>query len=299
MKMTRSMLRGALLLALLVPLVACGNVGPSASPAASATMPTGATMQLVIAASELVVGSNRFPVGLVVRGTPSNDQSIGIRLSFRQVQDPAAAPVEADALYRGQGLPVGIYVADVAFPQAGDWTVTALVKQGAEETFLSPMRFSVLEKGATPPVGSQAIPSQNKTLKDVPDIKQLTSDIEPDPELYQLSVAEAIAAKKPFLVAFSTPGYCKTAMCGPNMKVIKDLKGELRDKMNFIHVEVYPYPFNESVPAGKLVDAMAEWHLETEPWTFVVDGSGTIVAKYEGGITFAELEPELKKVAGS
>lgn len=296
--MIRSILRRALL-PLLALLAAC-STGPAGSATTStADMPVGATMQLVIAASELVVGANRFPVGLVVRGTPSNDQSTGIRLNFRPVQDPAVAPVEAEAAYRGQGLPVGIYVANVSFPTPGDWTVTALVKSGGQETFLSPMRFSVLEQGTTPAVGSPAIASQSKTLKDVPDIKQLTSDTEPDPELYQLSVADAIAAKKPFLVAFSTPGYCKTAMCGPNIKVVKQLKGEFHDKMNFIHVEVYPYPFSESVEAGKLVDTMGEWHLETEPWAFVVDASGVIVAKYEGGITLAELEPELKKVTGS
>ncbi|MBC8075859.1 MAG: thioredoxin family protein [Chloroflexales bacterium] len=293
----RPIFRSTGLLALLALLAACGTAGPAAAP--TANMPAGATMQLVIAASELVVGANRFPVGLVVRGTPSNDQQIGIRLTFRPVQDPAAAPIEADALYRGQGLPVGIYVAEPSFPQPGDWTVTALVKRGDEQTFLTPMRFSVLEKGATPAVGSPAIASKSKTLKDVPDITQLTSDIEPDPELYQLSIADALAAKKPFLVAFSTPGYCKTAMCGPNIKVIKQLKGQFRDKINFIHVEVYPYPFSDSVAAGTLVDAMQEWRLETEPWAFVVDGSGTIKAKYEGGITLAELEPELKQVAGS
>jgi hypothetical protein len=297
--MTRFSPRVALLVALAALLAACGGAAGSPSTTATANTPAGATMQLVIAASELVVGANRFPVGLIVRGTPSNDQSIGIHLTFRQVQNPSAPPVEADALYRGQGLPVGIYVADVGFPQPGDWTVTALVKRGEEQTFLSPMRFNVLEKGATPAVGTPAIASKSKTLKDVPDIKQLTSDIEPDPDLYQLSIADAIAAKKPFLVAFSTPGFCKTAMCGPNIKVVKQLKDELRDKMNFIHVEVYPYPFSDSVAAGKLVDAMQEWHLETEPWTFVVDASGTIVAKYEGGITFSELEPELKKVTGA
>ena len=299
MKRSNFTLRGVALMFSLLLLVACGIAGPTASSGATANMPAGATMQLVVAASELVVGDNRFPVGLLVRNTPSNDQNTAIHLTFRQVQDPAAKPVEADAIYRGQGLPVGIYVANATFPQPGDWTVTALVKRGDEQTFLSPMRFTVLATGTTPAVGSPAIASKSKTLKDVPDIKQLTSDIEPDPDLYQLSIADAIAAKKPFLVAFSTPGYCKTAMCGPNIKVIKQLKDKLRDKMNFIHVEVYPYPFSDSVASYTLVDTMQEWHLKTEPWTFVVNGSGTIVAKYEGGITFAELEPELKKVTGS
>jgi hypothetical protein len=42
---------------------------------------------------------------------------------------------------------------------------------------------------------------------------------------------------------------------------------------------------------------MGEWGLRTEPWTFLVDGAGVIQARYEGGITFAELEPALEQLA--
>jgi hypothetical protein len=128
-------------------------------------------------------------------------------------------------------------------------------------------------------------------------VKQISSDGAPDPELYQLSVADAIAAKKPFLVSFSTPGYCKTAVCGPNLQVIKQLKNDLNGQVNFIHVEVYPYPFGESAQLGRRVSAMDEWRLQSEPWTFLVDANGIIQAKYEGGITLAELEPALKQLA--
>jgi hypothetical protein len=42
---------------------------------------------------------------------------------------------------------------------------------------------------------------------------------------------------------------------------------------------------------------MNDWKLATEPWTFLVDGQGIIKQKYEGGITFSELEPALKTLA--
>jgi hypothetical protein len=42
---------------------------------------------------------------------------------------------------------------------------------------------------------------------------------------------------------------------------------------------------------------MTEWNLESEPWTFLVDAQGIIQAKYEGGLTFVELEPALKQLA--
>jgi hypothetical protein len=79
--------------------------------------------------------------------------------------------------------------------------------------------------------------------------------------------------------------------------VLKKLKNELKDKVNFIHVEVYPYPFGDSFQKQLRVPAMMEWNLETEPWTFLIDGDGVIQARYEGGITFAEMEPALKQLA--
>lgn len=109
--------------------------------------------------------------------------------------------------------------------------------------------------------------------------------------------SDALAAKQPFLVAFSTLGYCETAVCSPNIFVIKQLKDKLKDQVNFIHVEVDPYPFGESSQAQKRVPAMSEWKLRTEPWTFLVDGDGVIQAKYEGGLTFAALEPALAQLA--
>lgn len=288
---------------LLVLVAGCGPTTSSSTtaPTASAgSLPAGATMQLVLAASEIAVGPNRFPLGLIVGSTPANDPQVTIHLQFHEVgNDPDKIQSEADAVYRGQGLPLGIYVAEATFPRAGDWTVNAQVIRDGKPTYLTPMRFTVLDQARTPAVGTPAIATKNLTARDMPDLKQLTSDINPDPALYQLTIADAIAAHKPFLVAFATPGYCQSATCGPNISVIKKLKDEFSQQMNFIHVEVYPYPFGDAFEQGKRVPAMDEWHLQTEPWTFLVDSQGIIRAKYEGGITLSELEPELKKLAAN
>ncbi len=42
---------------------------------------------------------------------------------------------------------------------------------------------------------------------------------------------------------------------------------------------------------------MSDWKLRTKPWTFLVDGQGLIQARYEGGITFSELELALTQLA--
>jgi hypothetical protein len=159
------------------------------------------------------------------------------------------------------------------------------------------LRLDVKSTSRIPAVGQPAIPSKNLTVRDNADLTKITSDTKPDPDFYQMTIAEAIAAKKPFVVGFLTPGYCQTAVCGPNMAVLKKLKDEFKGKLNFIHVEVYPYPFGESFQQQRRVEAMIEWGLTTEPWTFLVDAQGVVQYRYEGGITFDEMEPALAQLA--
>ena len=43
----------------------------------------------------------------------------------------------------------------------------------------------------------------------------------PDPAFYQTSVADAIAAHKPFILVFATPKFCTSAQCGPTLDQLK------------------------------------------------------------------------------
>ena len=275
-------------------LAACGTQAPAANPTAA----TGALVP-VVAVSELTKGVNRLAFGVLKDGTPINDPNLTLDLTLFYLDgaEPTTPQGTAQAMYRGDGLPFGVYVGYADLPQAGGWGVEVRMPQEGAEPQISRIRLDVLNQPQAPAIGTAAIPVDNLTVKEQPDLAQLTSDPQPDGDLYQLTVAEALAAKKPFLVAFSTPGYCQTAVCGPNMLVIKKLKDQLQAQMNFIHVEVYPFPFNESFQNQRRVPAMAQWNLRTEPWTFLVDANGVIQARYEGGITFSELEPALAQLA--
>jgi hypothetical protein len=277
-------------LLLIVALSACG---PEAPPPAAESAP----IVPVLAASELTTGINRLPIGLLQGGTPLNDPelSLGVRLFSVNARDTPIA--ETTAIYRGQGLPVGLYIAYARIDQPGAYEAEISIPQATGAPQVSRLRLDVAAQSRAPVVGAQVIPSDTLTAADVPDLGQLTSDPRPDADLYQLSVADAVAAGKPFLVTFSTPGYCQTAVCAPNLEVIKQLKATHADAINFIHVEVYPYPFGESFQARRLVPVMQEWNLRTEPWTYLVDANGIIQARYEGGLTFAELEPALVQLA--
>jgi hypothetical protein len=281
------------LLLLLLTIAGCGQSAPAAAPPAGGT-----PLVPVLAVSELVVGPNRLAIGVLKDGTPLNtaDLKLGLRFFYLDGPDDSKVQSESSAVYRGQGLPFGIYVGYASFDKPGNWNVEISIPTGGAPQVAN-LRLDVLARSQIPSVGQPVIPSKNLTVKDNPDLSQITSDVKPDPDLYQLTIADAVAAGKPFVVAFSTPGYCQTAVCGPNIQVIKRLKEQYKGQVNFIHVEVYPYPFGESFQAQKRVPAMVEWHLQTEPWTFLADAKGVVQYRYEGGITFDEMQPALTQLA--
>jgi len=87
-----------------------GNSAPTPSPAA---------LQAVIVGSELLVGDQRFPVGILDQNTPVNDATVHVR-AFFVVGNNAQLKSESDAPFRGAQLEgKGLYVAHLTFDRAG------------------------------------------------------------------------------------------------------------------------------------------------------------------------------------
>ena len=121
---------------------------------------------------------------------------------------------------------------------------------------------------------------------------------EPDPGLYDMTVADALASGRPSLVAFATPLFCSTATCGPQLQVLSALRERHDGGVNFIHIEVYenPHEMKQDFSAGRVSPHMEEWGLLTEPFTFVLDSDGRVASKFEGFATEEELETALAEV---
>jgi hypothetical protein len=302
---------GALLALLLVGLLGgCGQ--PSAAPQSDAVQP-------VFAFTEAVVGQNRLALGLVRNQTPLNDPGAKVALRlFAPDNTSGTATIETDATYYGQGLPVGFYVAYPKLAQPGEWRVEIRAQaSGQSEPSVSKQRLEVKAKSDVPNVGDKAISVKTLTVGDVPDPARLSSGKQIDPAMYQISLDRALTAGKPVALLFATPGFCRTATCGPSLEVLEALQKQYGGRMSFIHVEVYQYPFGESVLAqqkaakqaadeGRLMtseeartgfsEAMAAWGLASEPWLYLIDARGVIAARYEGGITEQELKPALERL---
>ncbi len=181
----------------------------------------------------------------------------------------------------------GIYVATITTPTAGKYWFMAEPVGGRKIQALG--NVVVTRESTAPSVGDRAIPSKTPTLASTGgDLTALTTSRRPDRALYRTSVAQAIAAKEPFVVAFATPQFCQTRTCGPTVDVVSAVRKSqpASGKVQFVHVEVYA----DNDPAKGVNRWVKEWRLPTEPFTYVVDRTGVIRTKLEGAYSVAELE---------
>lgn len=190
--------------------------------------------------------------------------------------------------YNDYELPYWVVYPEVDHP--GEWGLVVDTTLG-EATARLQIVVELVEETNSPAVGTTPPASENRTLATEPDLAKLTSAAEPDPDLYQQTIAEAMASGKPSVITFATPGFCQTRYCTPVVDSVSVAKDQFGDAANFIHVEVYK-EFSPLV----LADEMAEWGLVTEPWTFVLDGDGRIFARLGGPVSPQELADVLEQV---
>ncbi len=286
---------------------AVGCAGESASDSTPATdsstsraqaAPTvQATDQLIIgmASTDIVVGDNRVAFGLIRRAVGAiKDVNVEVQTFYLTGAGREGPKQTLSARFQQwPGGAGGIYVADLAFDRAGDWGlgITASVDGGS--SIMGGVKIAVKETSSTPQLGTRAPRSMNRTARDVESLEDLTTDPDPDPDLYQMTVAEAIDEGLPLLIGFATPAFCQTATCGPQVGILKQLKNRHRERLNVIHVEVYENPpeiRQNGIDVARVTPVLAEWGLPSEPWTFVVDSDGRIAAKFEGFVSEDELD---------
>ncbi len=284
----------AVVLSLLLGVAGCSTEpAPEPAPAVPPSLPD--AISVAVASTDLAVGDNRVVFGLIRQGKgPIKGAQVTVEtfLLTASGQDGPrqTVPAEFQVWPGGSG---GVYVANLAFDETGEWGLGLKLNNPDGTETRAGTRVQVKSESATPALGAAAPRSQNRTARDVGDLSELTTDADPDPELYTKTIEEALDEDIPLVVSFATPAYCKTATCGPQLDTIKELKTEHSNRVNFLHVEVYDNPpeIRESgIAAAKLSPTLAEWSLPTEPWTFVVDADGNVSAKYEGYVSSEELE---------
>ena len=294
----------------LLTAIACSTAAP-APPSDAPTMPPGGPeFSAILVTQDLAVGANRVAFGLVDRN------NMPVRTPEAQVQAVYFPPgqqegeVRQTATARFLRWPPpgerGVYVTTLNFDVAGEATgprdglwelqITATREDGAPVE--AKTAVPVKEESATPGIGDPAPASETPTADEVDDLSAITSANPPDPELYQLSIHEALETGKPLVVVFATPAFCVSATCGPQVEMVSQVKERHKGEANFIHVEVFqdPHLIQGGRPSGGLAPAVEEWGLPTEPWTFVINKEGRVHARFEQFTPAEEIEAALLEV---
>lgn len=262
--------------------------------------PQGAPNQIsgVLPATDLAVGRNqRFMLVLVA---PDNTlvSDATVDLAFFKVTGPNQAQLRSQSSTRYQespGLPGhGVYVTRADFDEPGQWGVQAQITEPGQSPTELRLNFEVKDRSSTPSPGNPVPASRTLTGTTADEIRRFSSADPPNPNLYRLSVADALQQRKPLVVVFASPGFCTSRLCGPSVQVLEALQAKYGDKANFIHVEIY----KDGRPNANLdlVPSVNEWGLTSEPWLFVVGSDGRLVDKFEGSIVLDEVQQAVDPV---
>ncbi len=248
------------------------------------------------------VGQNRIVFGIVDRETvpvPAEGSEVAAYFlvpneDTRELKDSVSAKFVSWPTAEG-----GVFVAEVDLDTAGFYTLDVNFTSTDGRPVFAQASFTVYETPSTPAIGDPAPASMTHTAATADDISHISSSPDPDLDLYELSIHEALQQGKPLVVVFATPAFCVSATCGPQVGELSKVKDKLGDQANYIHVEVFenPHLLEGTRPTiDRVVAAVNEWGLPTEPWTFIIDSQGLVYAKFEQFTPASEIEAKLLEI---
>ena len=190
----------------------------------------------------------------------------------------------------------GIYAATIKIPTPGLWTFAAVAQNGSKTAV--GIGHGYVSDHVVDPVGAQAVAVKTPVATSGRALREIDTREPPSP-LHYISLDQALSNGKPTVVVFSTPLLCESKLCGPvtdEVFLVYQRLGKAR--ANFIHVEEF-LPGKDLKPPAALAQnrstAFKMWHLETEPWVFVIDRQGIIRGRFgPGAITAPQIEAALR-----
>lgn len=301
-------LAAALATALTVLVAACGsNQAPTPAPARTASnnpSSRAATVLPVPVSNEFQVGDNRTvfslldPTGQKPIAAPDRTLAIG----YRGPKGEVIASTPQTFIWAVEGVN-GVYAGRATFPSAGPWIADFTTEAPGSPKVTLTFSFDVKEHTEVVSPGDAAPSVKTPTLADVGgDLANVSSDSKPVKRFYETSEADALAAKKPFVLIFATPKFCQSATCGPTLDKLKPIAAA-HPELTFINVEPYQLQFADGslqpvLTDGALtpVEATTAFKLSTEPYVFVVGADGKVSSSFELVFSPDEIEAAIKAV---
>ena len=255
-------------------------------------------LKVILGTGDLGVGTNR--IGFVLTSQKGFVTTPGVQVTSKYVSD-GNAEIKQVLDTDFQEWPYGsrgLYTAYLDFDRAGQWELDIAVPAEDGSTMNVPLAFEVFDTAFSPMEGKGAVPTKTRTIGEVQSIEELTTGSLQDPDLYQISLDQAIENEMPTVVVFASPAFCLNAVCGPQVDVLQELKNEHKSVANFVHVDFYdnPHQIQGDLDQAVISPAVREWRLPSIEWTFVIDQQGIVTARFEGFATLDELEAALAEV---
>ena len=273
--------------------------------------PPGPEFKFILVSQELAVEQTRITFAILDRvNRPVEEAMVNVEFLPPGNESPSAsshaeyrtidltAPPNANPEWYNPDAEVrGIYaIDDSPFNEPGDWQLNVSVQRPDMDSVVQVnVVVEVLEESSTPGIGTRVSPIDHPTSADVKELSDISTSPNPIPAMYRTSVAEALEQGTPFLVIFATPAFCQSRICGPVVETVARLLPVYGDEVEFIHIE--PYDLDLIRGEGKLEPSKEAraWGLPSEPWVFLVDASGRLIAKFEGIVTFDELDEAVRE----
>ena len=282
-------------------LAACGGGSPasptpSSSAAAGATTTPGAVAKVapdaapvlsVISASfEQLTGRRPFAFGIVGEdNVPVTDAAVELWAVPENGEPAGPFPTQ---FHDVPGQPLGLYVTEVELTQEGVVSFVAVTEDGRAGS--DAIQVASPETSQLPAPGTKAIKVATPTKKKDLGFEKICT-LDPPCGMHQVSLDQALADGRPIALAFATPAFCETAVCGPSVGVLEEVRkqGGWGDVV-FIHSEIYS---DAGQTLGKPVE---QWNLPSEPWLFTIGADGVIEDRTDGPLmTLPDQVAELLK----
>lgn len=183
-----------------------------------------------------------------------------------------------------------VYVSKVPLPREPRRVVIALARLDGRLVASSAIAMKLAKAGQGPPRPEQkAIKVDTPTTAQVGDVSKIDTRIPPS-TMHDVNFADVLG-RKPVVLVFATPALCKSRVCGPIVDEVEQLKSQFGDKAAFVHMEIYN---GNDINKGYRPQFKA-WHLPSEPWTFMINRQGRVVAGFEGAVGLYEMQKAIQK----
>lgn len=135
-------------------------------------------------------------------------------------------------------------------------------------------------------LGTQIQPLHNAIPGPGEDVHQFTTAYDPYRDFYTHTIAEEVAAHKPFILLFATPAHC--TQCQNQIDTVHSYHEQYHHAFDVIHIDQYKN--------GGVYSAL---NVRGDPWTFMINAQGTITGVFPGVTTWDDMDPSIQKMLGN